>query len=351
MDLISLSEWFTSKKRLLPWRQTNDPYAIWVSEIMLQQTQVAVVIPYFHRWMERFPTIEHLSLARLDDVLKTWEGLGYYSRARNLHAAAQYLTEQCNGKLPNNEIDLKKIKGLGPYTIGALLSFAFHQKKEAVDGNVIRVLTRYFGLKEDVSKQSTVKQIQKIAFQLLPENEPWVINEALIELGATVCQKKPHCNVCPLQEHCQSYLRCETETIPFNSKKIKIETLYRAVAVIQCESLFLVKRGAKGELMSDLYEFPYFSILKGEFQPENFQKEITKTYALQITKKALLKIESQSFTRFQAKLFPMWFNCAAPVPVEGYEWLSKQALNQLPFSSGHRRIFQQILSGHLSLPT
>ena len=155
---------------------------------MLQQTQVAVVIPYFLHWMQRFPTIHHLAKASLDEVVKAWEGLGYYSRVRHLHEAAKYLVEHFNGQLPSEEEDLKKIKGLGPYTIGAILSFAFHQKKAAVDGNVIRVLTRYFGLEEDISKVATVNKLRQLAQELLPDEEPWIVNEALIELGATLCQ-------------------------------------------------------------------------------------------------------------------------------------------------------------------
>jgi A/G-specific adenine glycosylase len=342
LDLSRLKTWFTAEKRDLPWRQTTDPYAIWISEVMLQQTQVAVVIPYFLNWMDRFPTISHLAQASLDEVIKAWEGLGYYSRARHLHEAAHYLVKHFQGQLPQQEENLKKIKGLGPYTIGALLSFAFHQKKAAVDGNVIRVLTRYFGLEEDISKATTVNQVRQLAQNLLPDDEPWIINEALIELGATICQRKARCEECPLKRGCTSFKQGSMDRIPFNSKKIKVEYLYRSVAVIQCGSDLLVKRGQKGAIMSDLYEFPYFEIKKETFSPQKLKANIMQHFALPVVQKEILKEVNQGFTRYQVRLYPIWFTCRDPKKVEGGEWLSYQALKQLAFSSGHRRIFQQL---------
>lgn len=349
LDIFSLKRWFTSEKRDLPWRQTHHPYAVWISEVMLQQTQVAVVIPYFLHWMERFPTIHHLAEAPLDEVIKVWEGLGYYSRARHLHVAANYLVKHFDGELPSQEEELKKIKGLGPYTIGAILSFAFHQKKGAVDGNVIRVLTRYFGIKEDISKSTTVKQLRQLVETLLPDEEPWVINEALIELGATVCQRKARCHICPIKSSCMSFKEGDIENIPFNSKKIKIEQLYRSVAVIQCGSHLLVKRGEKGAIMSDLYEFPYFEEAEDQFSSHGLKSKISKHFALNVVEHEILKRVKQGFTRYQAHLFPILFSCQQLQEIQGCVWLPYQKLKQLAFSSGHRRIFQQI--DGLLLPT
>lgn len=344
MNVLALKNWFLTEQRDLPWRRTQDPYAIWISEIMLQQTQVVVVIPYFLSWMERYPTIYHLAQASVDEVLKSWEGLGYYSRARHIHEAAKDLVANFNGQLPSEEEKLKKIKGLGPYTVGAILSFAFHQKKAAVDGNVVRVLARYFGIEDDISKTSTLKQIRQIAENLLPEEEPWVINEALIELGATVCQRNPHCGKCPLNRSCHSFKNNMAKHIPRNSKKVKIEQLFRAVAVIQCGSNLLVKRGVKGEIMRDLYEFPYFEITQKEFSPNFLQKIIEETFSLEVEAIHQLKEVSHGFTRYQVKLFPALFSCDRPKEIQGMEWLSLQSLKQLAFSSGHLRIYQQL--GH-----
>lgn len=340
--LTKLKNWFIVEKRDLPWRQTSDPYAIWVSEIMLQQTQVVVVIPYFLNWMQRFPSIRHLAAASLDEVIKAWEGLGYYSRVRHLHESAQYLVKHFDGQMPCEEEELKKIKGLGPYTVGALLSFAFHQKKAAVDGNVIRVLTRYFGLEEDVAKPATVNKLRQIAQDLLPDEEPWIINEALIELGATICQRKARCAVCPLQSSCISLKKGIVDQIPLKSKKIATEYLYRAVAVIRCDSSYLVQRGQKGAIMSDLYEFPYFEIKKDDFDPDILKYKIKQNYSLHVTQDQVLPEVKHGFTRYQVHLYPCLFTCLEPKAIEGLQWISYESLKKLAFSSGHRRIFQQL---------
>ncbi len=342
LNISSLRNWFHEQKRDLPWRQTRDPYAIWVSEIMLQQTQVSVVIPYFLKWMEKYPTIGKLAAAPLDEVIKTWEGLGYYSRVRNLHMGAKFLVEHQNGLLPDSEDQLIKIKGLGPYTIGAILSFAFHQKKAAVDGNVIRVLTRYFGIDEDISKNSTVNKLRGLMQQLLPDDEPWVINEALIELGAMICQKKGKCTQCPLQKNCSSRINGQVDRLPFNSKKIKVERLYRSVVVIQAGDSFLLKKGEKGKLMSDLYEFPYFEEEKG-FLTEAISEKVGKHLGLHVEQKGYLKEVKQSFTRYQAHLTPILYHCEHPKEIEGYTWIFNCDLKKLPFSSGHRKILHQLI--------
>ena len=341
-DYLKLIAWFSEEKRDLPWRQTVDPYAIWISEVMLQQTQVAVVIPYFLNWMQRFPTIRLLAEASLDEVIKAWEGLGYYSRVRHLHEAAKVLVEDFNGQIPQEEEHLKKIKGLGPYTIGAILSFAFHQKKAAVDGNVIRVLTRYFGLEDDIAKPSTVNKLREFAQALLPDEEPWIVNEALIELGATICQRKARCQACPLRSSCMSFKKGIVEQLPIKSKKTTLEYLYRSVAVIQCNSAYLVKRGKKGSVMSDLYEFPYFDTAKESFMPPQLQKQIEECFALQVVQKQILPEISHHFTRYQVRLYPILFACQYPKIVDGLEWLPHESLKKLAFSSGHRRIFQQL---------
>lgn len=342
--IARLKTWFLSKKRDLPWRESSDPYAIWISEVMLQQTRVSVVIPYFIHWMSRFPTIQHVANAPLDDIIKAWEGLGYYSRARNIHEASKYVVENFNGIFPNNESDLKKMKGLGPYTIGAILSFAFHQKKAAVDGNVSRVLTRYYALRDDIGKSTTLNKLRMLAEHLLhPEEEPWIINEALIELGATVCQRSPQCSICPLQSSCEAYNQNLTDQLPINSKKAVIEKLYRAVAILECDSSYLVTRGKKGAIMSDLYEFPYFAMENTNLELDQFQAKIEEKYSLQIEVKKILTEVDHSFTRYQVRLFPVLFSCKTSVAIKDFEWASCHSIKNLSFSSGHRRILQQVL--------
>lgn len=341
LDSARLKQWFLETRRDLPWRHQPTPYAVWISEMMLQQTQVAVVIPYFLRWMERFPTIESLANASLDTVIKEWEGLGYYSRARYLHEGAKKIVSDFQGQLPNQEIQLKAIKGLGPYTIGAILSFAFHQKKAAVDGNVLRVLARYFQIEEDIAKPATVKRLRQLAEEVLPEEESWIVNEGLIELGATVCQRKPTCSLCPLQTTCLAYRHNVADQLPIKSKQTKTEYLYRTVIVLTASpDLYLICRRQKGEIMSDLHEFPYFETDSEGLTESELHEKIENHFGLAVQTKYFFPSVNQSFTRYQARLNPVWLHCAFPKPIQGADWISLSDLQQLAFSSGHRRIFQ-----------
>jgi A/G-specific adenine glycosylase len=342
MDYHSLKTWFKLAKRDLPWRNTTDPYAIWVSEIMLQQTRVNVVIPYFSRWMKRFPTISTLAAASLDEVIKMWEGLGYYSRVRNLHTGAQYIMEHCNGKFPEEMSELKQVKGLGPYTIGAILSFAFHQKQAAVDGNVMRVIARYFGIEDDITKSATMQKFRNLVQELLPEEEPWVISEALIELGATHCQRKAVCSTCPLKNSCIAFAQEKVEKLPVKSKKIANEYLYRTVAVIQSAEKYLVKRGKTGEIMCDLYEFPYVNGPEKGFSIDEFQIKVQDCFSIRSTPLRYLQTVKHGFTRYSVTLYPILFSAIQETELSGFEWLPKETLLQLAFSSGHRKILQQL---------
>lgn len=338
-SLERLKKWFLTERRDLPWRNQASPYAVWVSEVMLQQTQVSVVIPYFERWMKRFPTIRSLAEADLNEVIKLWEGLGYYSRARSLHEGSRYVMEYYGGELPAAEAELKKIKGLGPYTVAAILSFAFKQKAAPVDGNVIRVLTRFLQIEDDVSKNVTLNHLRKIAFGLLPNEESWIHNEALIELGATVCKKKPQCHHCPLRTDCKSYIEGDAERLPYKSLKIKTEYLYRIVPVIMSENQLLVKRGEKGKIMSDLHEFPFFETTEEGWTVKQLMKKLSEQWSLQPEFVQQLDPIQHSFTKYQVRLFPILFKCQHRPFIEGHLWLSKEELKQLAFSSGHRRIF------------
>lgn len=337
-----LKNWFLNERRDLPWRNNPNPYEIWVSEVMLQQTQVAVVIPYFERWMHRFPTVQSLANARLDEVIKLWEGLGYYSRARCLHEGAKFVVQHYQGQLPAEEEALKKIKGLGPYTIAAILSFAFHKRAAAVDGNVIRVLSRFFQIEEDITKNKTINHLREIALQILPDEESWIQNEGLIELGATLCKKKPNCLECPLRSDCKSYATGSVDRLPFKSTKFKTEYLYRSVPVIICDHKILIKRGQKGKIMSDLHEFPFFETNKNGWTAKKLAEEVTQQLSLKIDLIDQLEVVKHSFTKYQVRLNPILFKCNNLNAVEGYMWLSYEVLKQLAFSSGHRRIFEQI---------
>ncbi|MGK5594453.1 MAG: A/G-specific adenine glycosylase [Parachlamydiaceae bacterium] len=340
-DLKKLKEWFLKEKRLLPWRETTDPYKIWISEVMLQQTQADVVIPFYHRWLARYPTLRSLAESTPQEVIKMWEGLGYYSRARNLYEGAKLILNKHRGIFPDTYEALNEIKGLGPYTINAILSFAFHRKTFPLDGNGIRVLSRYFAYQEDVSKQNSLNWLRKKGEELLPEQEPWIVSEAIIELGATKCKKtKPHCTSCPLQGYCQAFRSGTAENFPIKNKKVSVTHLERFVAICLYNQKLLVRKGEKGKLMADLYEFPYFDLEK--IEPALLRAKIETLYHLKINLQTNLPKERHAFTRFQAELYPTLFHVTPTQNLADYEWLSAEQLTKVAFSSGHRRILDKV---------
>lgn len=353
-EVKKLKSWFVAQQRDLPWRDNPTPYAVWVSEVMLQQTQVAVVIPYFLRWMEKYPTIEALAKAPIEDVIKEWEGLGYYARARNLHEGARHVVAKYAGILPSDEEQLQEIKGLGPYTIGAILSFAFHQKAAAVDGNVMRVLSRYYCIENDIRESQTLTIMQHLTYELLPDKEPWVVSEALIELGATVCMKVPKCGICPLNSSCRGFALGKAEEFPIKSAKVPTTFLVRTVAVMVCGDHILVGKKENGVVMAGLYQFPFFEqdvtgVGKNEgkdngenFDPEKYLTLIRNELKLDVKWQETLPQVRHSFTRYRALLLPQLFKAQGLVKVEGYEWHTFEAVAKLPFSSGHRRILENV---------
>ena len=332
-----LTDWFERNQRDLPWRQERTPYAVWISEVMLQQTQVATVIPYFEKWMDRFPSIEALATASIEEVIKLWEGLGYYSRARNLHTGAKEIVQNHRGIIPNDPEKLATIKGLGPYTTGAVLSFAFHQKTPAVDGNVIRVLTRYFNINEDVTKPATLKTLRQIADTILPDEKHWLFNEGLIELGATICKRNPKCPQCPLKGSCQSFRQGNQATLPFKAKRTQTIEIQRGVALIRSKTHVLINRVQKGKVMSGLCEFPYIELADATHVIQELQKSFPTLRLI-----CQLPEEKHSFTKYRATLYPALFHIEDHLEVEGFEWVEARDLIDLPFSSGHRRLLRHI---------
>ncbi|MDB5054857.1 MAG: A/G-specific adenine glycosylase [Bacilli bacterium] len=257
-----LLQWYGRSKRDLPWRRNKNPYYIWVSEIMLQQTRVDTVIPYFHRFIEKFPTVAALSHAPEEEVLKAWEGLGYYSRARNLQSAVREVHEQYNGIVPSAKADISALKGVGPYTAGAILSIAYNQPEPAVDGNVMRVLSRYFLLEEDIAKASTRISIERLAQELIPAGEAGDFNQALMELGATVCTPRaPQCLTCPVLEHCAGRLAGRAEELPLKTKAKPPRPERRAVALVEGSGAhagrLLIRQRPQDGLLARMWELPH----------------------------------------------------------------------------------------------
>jgi len=337
-----LNRWFNEVRRDFPWRLNPSPYRVWVSEVMLQQTQALRVVDYFERWMNRFPDIDALADAPLSDVLKLWEGLGYYSRARALHKGAKILQEHFHSRIPSDREALSHIPGLGPYTISAILAFAFQEHGAAVDGNVMRVTARYFALDDDISKTKTRQKFQPLADSLLDPEEPWVSAEALIELGATLCTpKNPRCEACPLQKGCKAAATGQTHTLPINSKKIEYTQLTREVAVILSQDHLLLQCGTTGKIMQDLHEFPYIECPQEGLTESEAEEQFQDMLQQKITFVEKLATTKQSFTRYRATLYPKIYKIKERKPIEGYAWYTWDEAKNMPFSSGHKRIFIQ----------
>ncbi|MCM3764825.1 A/G-specific adenine glycosylase [Neobacillus niacini] len=259
-DLIS---WFKAEQRDLPWRKDRDPYKVWVSEIMLQQTRVDTVIPYFNRFIEWFPTIDDLADAEEDKVLKAWEGLGYYSRVRNLQSAVREVKEKYHGEVPNTPEEISGLKGVGPYTAGAILSIAYGIPEPAVDGNVMRVLSRILSIWVDIAKPSSRKVFEEAVRELISHDDPSSFNQAMMELGALICTPtSPSCLLCPVRDHCQGFEEGVQSELPVKTKKTKTRNVELASAILVDEKgrILIHKRPSEG-LLANLWEFPTIEIL------------------------------------------------------------------------------------------
>jgi A/G-specific adenine glycosylase len=253
-----LIKWYLQNKRDLPWRKTTNPYLIWLSEIMLQQTRVAQGTPYFLRFTEKFPTVFDLANASEEQVLKLWQGLGYYSRARNLHKTAQYVANELNGVFPTSYIDLLKLKGVGEYTAAAVASFSYNEVVPVVDGNVFRVLSRYFDLESDIALPATKKEFTALALEVMPKDNPAIFNQAIMEFGALQCvPRSPNCAICVFEASCAALQKKKVDVLPVKSKKLKVTNRFFNYLILEdvLGNTLIQKRTAKG-IWHNLYEFP-----------------------------------------------------------------------------------------------
>ena len=253
-----LLAWYREHKRTLPWRENPQPYRVWISEIMLQQTRVEAVKPYYDRFMKALPEVMDLSLVSEDKLLKLWEGLGYYSRAKNLKKAAELLVEKYGGNLPASYEELKALPGIGTYTAGAIASIAFGMKVPAVDGNVLRVISRLTGSMEDISKQSVKRNMEELIHSVMPNKDPGSYNQSLIEVGATVCVPNgtPLCDACPLASLCIAREKKLTETIPVKAPKKKRRIEERTILILKIDGRVAIRKREDKGLLASLYELP-----------------------------------------------------------------------------------------------
>lgn len=278
----TLIRWYLQNKRDLPWRKTDKPYVIWLSEIMLQQTRVAQGTPYFLSFTSAFPSVFDLANASEEQVLKLWQGLGYYSRARNLHKTAQYVANELSGVFPDNYTDLLKLKGVGEYTAAAIASFSYNEPVAVVDGNVFRVLSRYFDIETDITAASAKKEFTALAFELMPKDNPAQFNQAIMEFGALQCvPKNPNCSICVFNTGCAALQKSKVDQLPVKAKKVKVRNRYFNYIVVEDEEskTIIQKRTAKG-IWHNLYEFPLiesdddvgFDFISDKIQNSYFEK-------------------------------------------------------------------------------
>ncbi len=343
--------------RDLPWRaEPRDPYAVWVSEIMLQQTQVATVIPYLQRWLERFPTVEALAAAEQADVLKAWEGLGYYSRARNLHKAARIIVAEHSGRLPAERHALLALPGIGKYTAGAILSIAFGQRAAVLDGNVKRVLARVWDEAGEIGRSATETHLWHLAEGLVGAVEPQQagpLNEALMDLGATVClPQRPRCLLCPLHAPCLARQRGTQEERPVRKARKPLPHFDVTAAVLRRpghpEQFLIAQRPAEG-MLGGLWEFPGGKQHAGETLPDCLRREMEEELAVEVEVGRPVAVVRHAYTHFRITLHA--FECQLlagepqPIGVADWRWVTLDDLAQYAFAVTDQKIIAALREG------
>jgi len=323
----ALIGWYTVKQRDLPWRRTTDPYRIWVSEIMLQQTQVVTAIPYYERFLARFPTVEALAQAALDEVLALWQGLGYYSRARSLYAAAQIVHAQHHGQIPAQRDELLALPGIGEYTTGAILSIAFGRDEPAIDGNVTRVLCRLFAYEGDPSKPAGKRFLRERSLALLPSGRAGDYNQAMMELGATVCTpKSPLCSECPLTTFCRARELGRQNALPLAKPRRKPPHHEMAAALCPHNGAVLIVRRAPQGLLGGLWELPSGEIAPGEDHAHALTRHLTQGLGLTVTVGLRIGVVKHAYTHFRVTVYVYHCDVAgephAASPWDNTHWLS-----------------------------
>ncbi len=345
----ALVTWYLDNYRVLPWRKTNDPYSIWVSEVMLQQTQVKTVVPYYSAFLKKFPTVKHLARAKLQEVLKIWEGLGYYARARNLHRAAGIVHREFNGIVPANRDRFRKLPGVGDYIASAVLSIAFDQPYAVVDGNVKRVLARLQCIDAPVNNAVSAKMFNATAENLKDNRIPGTYNQALMELGALICKPKaPLCDTCPLQMFCEAY---QTGTVAAYPRKTarRPTPLYRiAVGVVIKNGRILITQRKPDGLLGGLWEFPGGKIKKGETAKSACIREIKEEVNLMVDVVDYLARVKHAYTHFKISMDV--FCCeylAGRVKRNGpvdHRWIKMSTINRYPLPKANHKFLPQLKS-------
>lgn len=350
--IISFSQlllnWYKKHARLLPWRGVSDPYATWISEIMLQQTRVETVIPYYEKWMNKFPTVDALAGSDEHDVLNAWEGLGYYSRARNILKAARIIMERHHGKLPVQTKELRNLPGIGRYTAAAISSIAYGADEVVLDGNVKRVLARVHEFSEPVNTIQGEKKLWLIADSHLPHGKASEFNQAVMDLGATICTpRNPDCDHCPLNSICAAYKSRSQDQFPRMKEKTAIPHIDVCAAIIRQQELVLIaKRPSKG-LLGGLWEFPGGKLENGERHEDALVREIQEELGVKICPKSMFGIYKHAYTHFKVTLQAWQVDLVELTPraIEASEirWVKVEDMNDFPMGKIDRAIANDLL--------
>jgi len=351
----SLLRWYDAHARSLPWRDQPTPYRVWVSEIMLQQTRVETVLPYFERWMQRFPTVEALAAASEQDVLKAWEGLGYYSRARNLHKAARQIVEHYGGQIPAERDALIKLPGVGRYTAGAIASIAFGKNEPALDGNIRRVLARVFNVAVPARSPEGERILWDLAEKLLPDRRAGDFNQALMDLGASICTpRSPACLICPIAAACQARDLGVQEARPVMDAKPALPHYLVTAAVIQRDGLALIARRPSNGLLGGLWEFPGGKVEAGESLQEGLTREIEEELGVRVIVKEPFGVYRHAFTHFKVTLhaFCCLIEQGEPQALHASElrWAAPGELPNYPMGKIDRQIARRLAEENACAP-
>ncbi|MFK3939664.1 A/G-specific adenine glycosylase [Alkalihalobacillus sp. NPDC078783] len=344
-----LISWFYHNQRDLPWRENRDPYRVWVSEIMLQQTRVDTVIPFYLNFMRQFPTLTALADATEDEILKAWEGLGYYSRVRNLQTAVREVVAEYSGIVPNTREEISTLKGVGPYTAGAILSIAYNKAEPAVDGNVMRVLSRVLLIDEDIAKAKTRKTFEQELYELIDPDDPSAFNQGLMELGALVCTPtSPGCLLCPVQSECGAYKQGLQNELPVKSKKKKAVPKQMAAFIVRNKKgqLLIEKRSEKG-LLAGLWQFPNFEVIQSGFNQE-LEEGLKTEYGIHAyTYSEPVQTIEHVFSHiiWNISVFEAEAEEAISTKETSLRWVTEAELESFAFPVSHQKIITQSIRG------
>jgi A/G-specific adenine glycosylase len=349
-----LLAWYTVHQRRLPWRGARDPYRIWVSEIMLQQTQVDTVIPYYRRWCKRFPTVRALAAAPQEEALRLWEGLGYYARARNLHRAAQQIVHEHAGRIPRTCDELRRLPGIGRYTAGAIASIAFGVDAAVLDGNVKRVLARVFDFREDIKSARGEKKLWALAESLAPAGQAGDYNQALMDLGATVCTPlTPNCGACPVRTLCAAYKLGVQLERPVTRKRSPLPSKVLAAGVIRKNGRVLIRQRSATGLLGGLWSFPSGAPNTRRSLPVALRQVVSEELGMKIDVGRPVQTLRHTFSHFQLVLHV--FDCrwqsgrlrlAARAPTK-CKWVRVAELSDYPMGRPDRQIARWLQSERL----